>query len=85
MTPVLDAEAARRDASAAASDLRQHRASEPYKRAVAWLDALIAQNQAHMTNCAPDKLADQQTRLKQLIALRDALAAPGGATTGFVF
>ena len=50
-----------------------------------WLDALIVAQQSHMTTCNAARLEAAQIRVKQLMALRNALAAPGGASTGHCF
>lgn len=71
--------------SGAYLEVKLHANTEAFAATVEWLDALILAQQAHMTACNPDKLATSQTRLKQLIALRHALGAPGGASTGHVF
>lgn len=65
--------------------VRSHANTDAFAATVGWFDALISAQQAHMTSCHPDKLPACQTRLKQLIALRNALGAPGGASTGHVF
>ena len=53
-------------------------------KAFDWLDALAAQHQAQAVNMQPEKLAENQVRIRHLIALRDALVAQTGST-GFVF
>ena len=73
------------NAQAAYLELKLHANTDAFAATVAWFDALISAQQAHMTSCHPDKLPACQTRLKQLIALRNALGAPGGASTGHVF
>ena len=70
---------------AAYLELKRHTHTEPYSLAVKWIDSLIVAQQAHMASCNPARLEAAQIRLKQLIALRNALAAPGGASTGHVF
>ena len=71
--------------SGAYLEVKLHAKTEAFAATVDWFDALISAQQAHMTSCHPEKLASSQTRLKQLIALRHALGAPGGASTGHVF
>lgn len=85
MKPATDTNAGHKDTAVAHAEIRSHRHTEPYRALIDWLDALIAQVQAAMVACNRDKLADHQIRLQQLIALRDALVAPGGASTGFIF
>lgn len=87
MTPVLDTHAAHLQAQGAIAALRDayHAKTDTYAAVVAWISALVAAQQAYMTSCGRDKLADAQVRLKQLIALRSALVDPGGATTGHQF
>lgn len=84
MSPITDAGAAHTAATAAYADLRAHDSAPAYKAVVAWLEALAAQQQAHMTSCAADRLPRAQLRLQQLVALRDALT-PGDTGTGHVF
>jgi hypothetical protein len=85
MAPALDADKANQDARAAYLRLREAFGSETYRQTVEWLEALTAQQQAHMAACGKDKLADAQTRLKQLRALLEALAPKDPAGTGHVF
>ena len=80
-----DAGAAVQALQAAYLDLKAQAHTEPYSLTVKWLDRLIVAQQAHMTNCNPSRLEAAQIRVKQLIALRNALAAPGGASTGHTF
>lgn len=58
--------------------------TDAYGAVVQWIDALITQQQAAFVTLPADKLPGAQKRLKQLIAMRDALCAPGGAFTGFL-
>ena len=81
----VDPGTACQNAQAAYLELKRQSHTEPFAMTVKWLDALITAQQAHMTSCHPDKLPACQTRIKQLIALRNALAAPGGASTGHCF
>lgn len=85
MTPLLDAEQARKDAGTAYAAMRAHRHTEAYSDVLHWIDSLIAQHQAHMTACKPDALPLHQIRIAQLVALRSAMVGGGGASTGFVF
>lgn len=85
MTPNLDSNQARLETGAAYTELKLYAGSTTYTALVRWIDALIVQTQAHMVDCAADKLRDAQTRLKQLRAQRSALVDPGGAMTGFQF
>ena len=71
--------------SLAYAEVLLHIGSHGYRAVVEWLEALIAQQQAAMTSCARDKLGDAQVRLRQLIAMRGALASPDSAGTGHVF
>ena len=80
-----DSNAANMRLSGAYLEVKLHANTDAYAATVNWFDALISAQQAHMTSCHPDKLPACQTRLKQLIALRNALGAPGGASTGHVF
>ena len=70
---------------AAYLEVKLYANTHAYDATVKWFDALITAQQAHMTSCHPDKLPACQTRIKQLIALRNALGAPGGASTGHCF
>ena len=70
---------------AAYTELKRNENTEPYGLAVKWIECLIVSQQAHMADCNPAKLEASQIRLKQLLALRKALAAPGGAFTGHMF
>ena len=85
MKPLLDANQAMKDTMDAYTDVRRSYPTEQYQDFVRWIESLIAQCQIHMTSCAPAKLPDVQVRLKQLMAMRSALADPGGATTGYTF
>lgn len=87
MTPVLDTHAAHLLAQGTIAALRapHHAKTDTFAAFVAWINALVSAQQAYMTSCGRDKLADAQVRLKQLIALRSALVDPGGATTGHQF
>ena len=80
-----DAGATYAAAQSAYADLCGHRDSHAYRAVLDWIEALGVQQQALMATCPRDKLADVQTRLRQLVALRDALAAPGDGGTGHVF
>ena len=80
-----DAGIAREALNEAYSELRRHYHTEPYGQVVKWLDALIVAQQAHMTSCNPARLEAAQIRVKHLVGLRNALAAPGGASTGHAF
>lgn len=80
-----DAGTACQVAQAAYLELKRQSHTEQYSITVKWLDSLIVAQQAHMTSCSPAKLEAAQVRAKQLIALRQALAAPGGASIGHVF
>lgn len=85
MKPLLDANQAMKDTAEAYNAVRRAYRTEQYQDVINWFDALIAQTQTGMLSCAPAKLVDTQVRIKQLIALRAALADPGGATTGYTF
>ena len=85
MTPILDENRAMTETMEAYSDVRRGIGTEQYQNFVAWIECLIAQHQAAMTACAPDKLANKQVRVKQLISMRSALVDPGGAFTGYTF
>lgn len=85
MKPVTDQNLAMADTMATYTDLRAYYGNEQYKTFAAWIECLIAQHQAAMTTCAPDKLANIQVRVKQLISMRSALVDPGGAFTGYTF
>ena len=85
MTPIIDENKAMAETMEAYSDLRRGIGTEQYKHFVEWIECLIAQHQAAMTTCAPDKLANKQVRVKQLISMRSALVDPGGAFTGYTF
>lgn len=80
-----DGSAANLRLSGAYLEVKLHANTDAFAATVSWFDALISAQQAHMATCNPDKLPASQTRLKQLIALRNALGAPGGASTGHVF
>ena len=80
-----DGSAANLRLSGAYHEVKLHANTDAFAATVSWFDALISAQQAHMATCHPDKLPACQTRLKQLIALRNALGAPGGASTGHVF
>lgn len=84
MRPITDAVEAGKAAADAHAELKKHRHSEPYRLTVDWLDALAAQHQAQAVTMQPEKLAENQIRIRHLIALRDALVAQTGST-GFVF
>lgn len=84
MRPVTDVTEAGKAAADAHAELTKHRHSEPYRLTVDWLDALAAQHQAQAVTMQPEKLAENQVRIRHLIALRDALVAQTGST-GFVF
>lgn len=73
------------NAQAAYLELKRQSHTEPFSMTVKWLDALIVAQQSHMTTCNPARLEAAQIRVKQLMALRNALAAPGGASTGHCF
>lgn len=73
------------EAQAAYLALKAQAHTEPYSLTVKWLDALIVAQQAHMTSCNAAKLEAAQVRVRQLVALRQALAAPGGASIGHAF
>ena len=81
----VDPGTACQNAQAAYLELKRQSHSEPFAMTVKWLDALIVAQQSHMTTCNAARLEAAQTRIKQLIALRNALGAPGGASTGHVF
>lgn len=61
---------------------RAHRAMRsqdqtPAMQAVAeWINALCAYEQASQLTCNPDELYERQIRLRQLVALRDAVMKP---------
>ena len=80
-----DGSAANLRLSGAYLEVKLHANTDAFGATVSWFDALISAQQAHMATCHPDKLPACQTRLKQLIALRNALGATGGASTGHVF
>ena len=84
MRPITDVTEAGKAAADAHAELKKHRHSEPYRLTVDWLDALAAQHQAQAVTMQSEKLAENQVRIRHLIALRDALVAQTGAT-GFVF
>lgn len=73
------------DLQAAYLELKAQAHTETYRLCVKWIDALIVAQQSHMATCNPSRLEVAQTRLKQLVAQRNALAAPGGASTGHSF
>ena len=73
------------NAQAAYLELKRQSHTEPFAMTVKWLDALIVAQQSHMTTCNAARLEAAQIRVKQLMALRNALAAPGGASTGHCF
>ena len=85
MKPLLDANAAMKNTMDTYTEVRQYMGSEQYKRTVEWIESIIIQNQIAMTSCAASKLPDVQVRIKQLVALREALANMGGASTGYTF
>ena len=85
MRPLLDGGQAHQYAARASAVLRTHAATPVFADLVAWIEALIVQQQTHMVLCARERLGDAQVRLKQLMALRAALVEPGGAVTGHVF
>lgn len=79
---MIDSGLAHAQTTAAYLAVREYAKTEPYVATVRWLEALIDQQLSHMASCGRDRLADAQVRLKQLMALRSALADPGGAFTG---
>ena len=85
MTPITDAQRAGSDAAQALTDLRKDGHPEAVRMTVLWLDALIAQHQAHALTAPADKLAANQLRTQQIVALRDALTSPANGGTGFIF
>ena len=87
MTLPISAEAGEANKALAAAYLKLKAMSgtEPYKLTVAWIEALIVAQQAHMATCNPARLEAAQTRVKQLVSLHHALAAPGGASTGHAY
>lgn len=85
MIPLIDENKVMLQTMEAYTELRRGIGTEQYKNFVDWIECLIAQHQAAMTNCAPDKLANKQVRVKQLISMRSALVDPGGAFTGYTF
>lgn len=66
------------------ADLAVHRESIAFRAARDWLDALAARQQAAMTSCPREKLADAQVRLKQILAIRAAMHESQQGGTGFV-
>jgi hypothetical protein len=83
--PLLDANSAMKNTMDAYTEVRHYMGNEQYKKTVEWLEALVCQHQIGMTTCAAAKLPDVQVRIKQLVALREALVNPGGASTGYTF
>lgn len=65
-------------------ELRRLSGTREFERMVAWLDRLVERYRVHMDTCAPEDLPLAQVRLRQVLALYDALTLPGGAHTGFV-
>lgn len=70
---------------AAYLEVKLYANTHAYDATVKWFDALITAQQAYMTTCNAARLEAAQIRVKQLMALRNALAAPGGASTGHCF
>lgn len=85
MKPVTDVSLAGQEVAEVFVDLCKSRHSEAYLQVVQWLDALIAQHQAHALTAPADKLAANQIRTQQIVALRDALTSPANGGTGFIF
>lgn len=85
MKPHTDTGCAHSEAEEAYVALREHCSGSSYQAVVTWIEALAVQQQAEMASCKPEKLVNAQVRLRQLVALRDALTAPADrAGTGHV-
>ena len=84
MRPITDVTEAGKAAAEAHANLMKQRHTDAYRLMVEWLDALAAQHQAHALTMPVERLADNQVRTRQLIALRDAMVVQNGSM-GFVF
>lgn len=70
-----DLGAALAELNAAHAALRDHKSVQAYRLLTDWIDAVAAAQQAAMTAIrTADRLQIAQTRLQQLLALRDALS-----------
>ena len=85
MKPLTDPVEAGKAVAEAHADLQKQRHADTYRCVVVWLDALTAQHQAHAVTLPAERLADNQLRIRHLIALREALASTQCNNTGFVF
>lgn len=78
-----DMGAALAELNAAHAALRDHKSVQTYRLLTDWIDAVAAAQQAAMAAIrTTDKLQIAQTRLQQLLALRDALSKDEGAQAG---
>jgi hypothetical protein len=84
MHPNLDPQAASVACEAKLVTVREFKGTECYVAFGDWLDALIVQHQVQMLECAPDRMPAVRTRIKQIVALRDALSAETWST-GYIF
>jgi hypothetical protein len=73
MKPVIDASKAHSDTDKAFLDLRGLYGSDQYRMFADWIEALAAQQQTTMATCRAEHLPAAQTRLKQLMAMLNAL------------
>lgn len=85
MKPVLNADQCRKDVSEAFAGVRMFAKTEAFDAFVAYVESLIAGQQAHMAQCGSGLLPTAQIRLKQLAAIRSALLDPNSCTTGSTY
>lgn len=83
--PVLDGAKTRQQTHERFLALRELFGTEPYVLVQAWIDALIAEQQAYMSSCGKDRLPDAQVRIRLLSALASSLASKDMLGTGHVF
>lgn len=81
---MIDSGATHNAAVAAHREALEHRHSKAFAAISDWLAALATQQHADMIQCPPDKLPAAQIRLRQLLALHDALTRTEMAGTGHV-